>query len=180
MSVYQEWIYRSPHFFFAAIEKLRETDPDAAEKFEFHQIGRTPDWLKSMADRFGMGEQLISHGVLPHDEVIATLDTMDACLVTSLKVPGGADYCLASKTFDYIQAHKLLLGFVAEGSQRKFLEAVHGSVICPPDAAVENAQKLSRIAKKLDRFNFCKDELKKYRRCATAGALANIVLSTLR
>ncbi len=180
LPVNQQWIYRTPIYFFKAIQYLRQESPDIASRFEFHQIGDTPQWLTEMAASFELQDQFVSHGVVAREQVAETLAKMDACLVTSIKVPGGDDYCLASKTFDYIQANKLLLSFVARGSQKQFCEAVGGSEIFDPDEISMNAERLRNLLKRTRSSRFETGVLRTYQRRETTTRLACLINNLLK
>lgn len=175
LPVHQDWLYRSPYFFFSALDKLRQQDPASAKRFQFHQIGSTPSWLSEMAVEFGLSDQIVSHGIVPQEQVPQILQQMDACLITSIKVPAGEDFCLASKTFDYIQARKLLLGFVCNGSQKSFLKTAGGAYILDPDQTERNAKSLQRLLPRERSFQFHAAALEKYDHNETAGSLAKLL-----
>ena len=130
---HEDWSYRSPLYFFRAWRALRDVDPAAAKRLRFHHIGKAPPWLAAMASEYGVEAQCTFHGQIPKQDVAALLDRMDAQLATSMKRPDGGDYCLASKTFDYIVARKPILAFVTEGSQKDFLAASGAALLFDPD-----------------------------------------------
>ena len=68
---------------------------------------------------------------MPKHELRLALDQMDLQLATSMKRPIGGDYCLASKSFDYLLARKPIVAVVTEGSQKDFLEASGAAVMGP-------------------------------------------------
>lgn len=144
----QRWIYRTPYFFFRAWNRLRTTRPELADRFEFHYIGQLPDWLPRMADTFDLGAHCVWHGLKPKQQAQEILEHSDALLSTSIKVLDGEDYCLASKTFDYIAAGKPVLGFVCPGTQRDFLVSSNISVLFDPDDPDASARQLAEIVEK--------------------------------
>ena len=79
-------------------------DHALGDRIEFHYVGHLPDWLPEMADAFGLGQLCTRHGLKPEaSETQGILEGGDAfAFSTSIKVLDGEDYCLASKTFDYI------------------------------------------------------------------------------
>lgn len=171
----QRWIYRTPYFFFRTWARLREINPDLGNRLEFHYVGELPDWLSEMADAFGLGSFCTWHGLKPKQETQEILEGSDALLSTSIKVLGGEDYCLASKTFDYIAAGKPILGFVCPGTQRDFLEKSSISVLFDPDDTEGSCRQLGELVehgltKKVDlRY------LSAYSSLSTTRQLAEIV-----
>jgi len=135
----EDWSYRSPLYFFRAWQALARTNPTAAGRIRFHHIGATPPWLETMAADHGLADQCKWWGMLPKQELTTALQTMDIQLATSMKRERGGDYCLASKTFDYLLARKPILAFVTDGSQQDFLRASGAAIICDPDDAEHSA-----------------------------------------
>lgn len=142
---HEDWSYRSPLYFFRAWQALRGIDPAAAKRLRFHHIGKVPPWLAAMAKDHGVEAQCTFHGQIPKQDVAALLDRMDAQLATSMKRPDGGDYCLASKTFDYIVARKPIIAFVTEGSQKDFLAASGAALLFDPDDAQGSARALRAL-----------------------------------
>jgi hypothetical protein len=176
----QRWIYRTPYFFFRAWARLRETSPALGDRLEFHYVGHLPDWLPEMADAFGLGQLCTWHGFKPKQETQDVLEGSDALLATSIKVLDGEDYCLASKTFDYIAAGKPVLGFVCPGTQRDFLVGSNISVLFDPDDAEGSASQLGTlvengVTRKVD-FGY----LETYSSLSTTRQLADIVAQLSR
>jgi glycosyltransferase involved in cell wall biosynthesis len=175
----QRWIYRTPYFFFRAWKAFRDTYPDLAQRFEFHYVGNTPDWLPAMADSFGLTGQCTWHGFKSREETAAILDECDAMLSTSIKVENGEDYCLASKTFDYILARKPVLGFVCPGSQRNFLIGANIAALFDPD----DPQRCASQLRSLIENGFCKEVdhayLERFSSRATTKQLADLIKATV-
>jgi hypothetical protein len=171
----QRWIYRTPYFFFRAWAHLRRTNPALGDRLEFHYVGHLLDWLLEMADAFGLGHLCTWHGFKPKHETQDILEGSDALLSTSIKVPDGEDYCLASKSFDYIAAGKPVLGFVCPGTQRDFLVRSNISVLFDPDDPEGSARQLGElvengVSRKIDR-----GYLETYSSLSTTRQLAEIV-----
>ena len=171
----QRWIYRTPYFFFRAWARLRETNPALGDRLEFHYVGQLPDWLPEMADAFGLGQLCTWHGVKPKQEAQDILEGSDALLSTSIKVVDGEDYCLASKTFDYIAAGKPVLGFVCPGTQRDFLVGSNIAMLFDPDDAEGSARQLGGLVEQGMTRKVDLGYLETYSSLATTRQLAEIV-----
>lgn len=171
----QRWIYRTPYFFFRAWKAFREAYPDSRDQFEFHYIGQMQNWLAEMADEFGLSEHCTWHGFKSKQETKVLLDGCDAMLSTSIKVENGEDYCLASKTFDYIVAKKPVLGFVCPGSQRDFLKGANISVLFEPDDSAENSNKLRKITEVGIRQEINHSFLDRFSAIATTEEMAKVI-----
>ncbi len=138
----EDWLYRSPHFFFKAIRKLIDLKPELKDKLIVKFAGNKPDWFDDMVKEFGLSSIVRHLGFVSHEDSIRILEESDALLLTSLKVIGGEDYFIAGKTFEYIIARKPIIGFVCEGAQKDFLKNSGVAIICDPDKTEESAQKL--------------------------------------
>lgn len=175
----QRWIYRTPYFFFRAWKIFRDTYPDLAQRFEFHYVGNLPDWLPAMAGEFGLTEQCTWHGFKPKAETDAILGDCDAMLSTSIKVENGEDYCLASKTFDYIAARKPVLGFVCPGTQRDFLAGAGIAALFDPDDPKQCARQLHNLIENGVRQEIDHTYLERYSSLVTTKQLADLIRTTI-
>lgn len=138
----EDWKYRSPYFFFKALNALFEIAPELKNKIEFHYAGNQPDWLIDQLNEFNLIDIYKYQGYLNSREIKEFHLSCDAYLMTSVKVIGGKDYCIASKTFSYLEGGKPILGFVTEGEQQNILKNIGTSIIFNPDRSTENAYKL--------------------------------------
>ena len=86
-----------------------------------------------MAEEFGVKDECVFHCFVPKPKAMRLIEGFDGFLCTSMKRADGGDYCLASKTFDYVRFRKPLLGFVCEGAQKNFLIQSGCSAVCDPD-----------------------------------------------
>jgi glycosyltransferase involved in cell wall biosynthesis len=141
----EDWSYRSPLYFFKAWAALDRLMPDIGARLRFHHIGSEPAWLNEMAAAFGVADRCTAWGFQPKQKVQNILSNMDAMLSTSMKRLDGEDYCLASKTFDYILTGKPILAFVTPGAQREFLEGSGAALIFDPDQPAEAAASMAEL-----------------------------------
>ena len=171
----EDWSYRSPAYFFAAMRELRRTNPEAADRIRFHHIGRVPPWLEQMAAEYGVADQCKFWGFVQKQDLPGVLEGMDALLATSMKRLDGGDYFLASKTFDYLEAKKPILAFVAEGSQRDFLENSGAALIFDPDRPHDNAERLAGLLDGSVPLMLDADFINLYHRRNAARQLAGLI-----
>ncbi len=176
----QRWIYRSPYFFFRAWARLRATNPMLGNRLEFHYVGHVPTWLEEMAAGFGLREFCTWHGVKSKQDTEHILSCSDALLSTSIKVVDGEDYCLASKTFDYIAAGKIVLGFVCPGAQRDFLLQANISVLFDPDDVSGSARTLGEVVEHGVRRDVNTQFLETYSSLSTTNKLADLIIRLCR
>lgn len=171
----EDWSYRSPLYFFRAWQALARAHPAAAARIRFHHIGSTPSWLEGMAADHGVSAQCKWWGLLPKQDLAEVLRTMDVQLATSMKREDGGDYCLASKTFDYLVARKPIVAFVTDGSQHDFLRASGAAIICDPDDPEGSSAKLaSLLSGKMD-LKLNPDYLNRFHRREAASQMAAIL-----
>ncbi|MBK8339065.1 MAG: hypothetical protein IPK99_03185 [Flavobacteriales bacterium] len=141
----EDWLYRSPHFFFKALAALRVERPEIADLLRIELAGHIPDWLRAMVAEHGLEELVVFHGRLGHREALALQARCDALLITSSKVIGGQDYSIAGKTFEYFQTLRPILAFVSEGAQKRILQRSGLCLLCPPDDLVTSALVLEQM-----------------------------------
>lgn len=129
----EDWLYRSPYFFFRSLGRLLEQNPELRERVEVHFAGHRPAWLSEQIRESGLEDICHHAGFLDHDDVILFQRNCDMLLITSSKVIGGRDYSIAGKTFEYFSIGKPILAFVCEGAQKDILEKSGMALICDPD-----------------------------------------------
>lgn len=130
----EEWIYRSPYFFFKALAGVFEKHPVLKEKIFFAHIGGMPNWAKKMAADFKLQNNIIDYGFVKSNDLQAITEDFGALLLTTEKISNGKSFCLPSKTFDYIKYRKPILSFVKEGDLKEFLINSDIGYIIDPDA----------------------------------------------
>ena len=141
-SAKEEWIYRTPYFFFKSLARLFNKHPLLRKKVFFGHIGDTPQWLYRMAKEFGVQDNIMSYGFVKKDELASVVQNFSAFLATTEKIPVNKSFCLPSKTFDYIKYGKPIIGFVKQGDYSEFLEKANMGVIIDPDNISEATEKL--------------------------------------
>jgi len=139
----QDWLYRSPWFFFRALQRLNEQNPGLGRRISVKFAGKTPPWLIGMIESFGLKDQVTLMGEVPHHRSLEFQRECDALLITSAKQLGGRDYSIAGKTFEYLQIQRPVVAFVCDGAQKDLLEEAGTALICDPD---DPEQAVSQLA----------------------------------
>jgi glycosyltransferase involved in cell wall biosynthesis len=130
----QDWLYRSPYFFFKIIAYLKEKHPETAARLRIKLAGRKEPWLEDMVAAYGLQDQVEHLGQMSHAQSIAFQATCDMLLITSAKqLDGSSDYSIAGKTFEYFQQMRPILAFVCKGAQKEILIEAGSALICDPD-----------------------------------------------
>lgn len=164
----QDWLYRSPYFFFQAISKLFQIEPSLKSKIKIIIAGSKPEWLDEMINDFGLREQINQVGFLNHNDSLRLQNEADALLMTSAKVYGGNDCFIAGKTFEYMVMNKPIFSFVAQGAQKDILTPSGLSINFNPDDADETAKKLHQILINGMELNTNENYIRQFdRRCLT-------------
>lgn len=140
----ENWIYRSPYFFFKAINEYKKINP-LGKKIIFHYIGNPPAWLKNMIAEFKLNNDVILHGFKNKRKALEIQNTWDSILATSEKIEGRKHFCLPSKTFDNVATQKPILAFITDGTQMNFYSKISQALILNPDDASKNAKLLSQL-----------------------------------
>lgn len=175
----EDWLYRSPYFFFKALKELFIKKPDLKKRVKVKFAGDIPDWINSMVEENNLQENCIFLGRVSLNESIVFQQSCDVLLITSSKVLNGEDYSIAGKTFEYFSMHKPIIAFVAAGAQKRMLEKSGCALICDPDMTNESAEKLDSLFNGKIRFKPDEVFLKNLSRKELTGQLAAVIKSTL-
>jgi glycosyltransferase involved in cell wall biosynthesis len=171
----EDWLYRSPYFFLRALAALIARRPEIRSRVRVRFAGDRPDWLQPQVDHFGLGDVVTQIGRLSHQDSLAFQASCDALLVTSMKVPGGRDYCIAGKTFEYLTTGKPILGIVTDGEQRDFLLASGAAVVADADDVDAAARAIEQLVDGGTAPPPNRNALAGYHRRETARQMAAIV-----
>jgi Glycosyl transferases group 1 len=176
----QDWLYRSPYFFFKAIQQLNITDPPLGNKLKIRFAGKIHGWLKDMIASFGLEKQVDLMGEISHKESLSFQEDCDVLLITSAKQIGGRDYSIAGKTFEYLQMQKPIIAFVADGAQKDLLKKGGTALICDPDNTEESVKLLSGLFKGSIHLNPDNNYLQGLSRKSLTERLAKIISSQVK
>lgn len=175
----EDWLYRSPYFFFKTLQQFIKKYPDLAELIKVEFIGTKPEWLLEMVKEFQLEDRVTLKGFLPHEESISFQKECDALLGTSMKVVGGRDYCIAGKSYEYIAQQKPILAFMTEGSQKDFFAESGISLIFHADDIEKNVELLKDFINGKINFYPNKEFMKQINTKQTTEKLANIIKKVL-
>lgn len=142
-----DWLYRSPLYFFKLLSSLFESFPEYRHKVYFNYIGEVTDWLKAMVYDNKLENNVIFHGFLSYSETKEKELGFDYLLSTSEKTIENDHYCLPSKLFNYLEASKPIFAFINEGPQMELIKNINCGVILNPD---EGSKSLLIFKKHLD------------------------------
>ena len=176
----QDWLYRSPYFFFKAIQGLNAKFPDLGKRIKIKFAGKVPDWLREMVSSFGLENQVTLIGQISHGESLAFQEQCDALLITSAKQIGSRDYSIAGKTFEYLQMQKPIVAFVCEGAQKDLLQQGGTALICEPDDTEGSILLLKNLFAGNLSLQPNTDFLKGLSRQVLSARLANIIFSQVK
>lgn len=171
----EDWLYRSPYFFFKTLRQFIKTYPDLAELIKVEFIGTKPEWLVEMIKEFTLEKHVTLKGFLPHEESIAFQKTCDALLGTSMKVIGGRDYCIAGKSYEYIAQQKPILAFMTKGVQKDFFAKSGISLIFDADDTEKNVERFKNFINGEVSFYPNREFIKEIHTKETTKKLANII-----
>lgn len=171
----EDWLYRSPWFFFRSLAVLLKRRPDLGERLRVRFVGTPEPWLKEQINEHGLGDVVELPGRMSQEECLQFQQSCDALLLTSVKVIGGRDYCIAGKSFEYLVSGRPVVGFVTEGEQRDFLEGAGIAVICDPEQPESSALQLEHLIEGRIELTRCQDYVDTYERENTVIELLRIV-----
>ncbi len=175
----EDWLYRSPYFFFRAINQLFLACPELRQRVRIKFAGTKPPWIDDQINEFGLQGVVEFVGRLHHAAVLKFQKQCDALLITSSKIVGGADYSIASKTFEYFMLEKPIIAFVAEGAQKVILTESGLSVDCDPDDPQNAAEQLAKLIYREKTVSIDRDYVGRFHRRECTAQLARIVRSTV-
>jgi glycosyltransferase involved in cell wall biosynthesis len=145
----EDWLYRSPEFFFRALVALRQIAPETYDRLDVHLVGSIPDWLPRMIDTHELQAKITLFGPVTRSRSLELQRGFDALLITSSKVIGGRDYSIAGKTFEYISTGLPIIAFVCEGAQRDLLATTGLAQICDPDDLQNAVAGLRKVVERI-------------------------------
>lgn len=172
---FEDWTYRSPYYFLKTLARLFQLWPDYRDRIRFRIAGSQPEAIREMIAQFNLQEQTELIGFLPKSEMANFYQECDFALATSVKVPGGRDYCIAGKTYECYQNSLPILGFVCDGAQRENLSESGFARIFDPDQTDESAEQLHRLFSEGQGFMPNKNYLKHFDPGSTSAELAGIL-----
>jgi glycosyltransferase involved in cell wall biosynthesis len=173
----EDWLYRSPFFFFRAVAELLRSRPALRKQLGLRFAGKKPPWFDEQVRTFGLTDIVEHVGFLAHADALRFQTEADCLLVTSSKVIGGDDYSIAGKTFEYFSAKKPILAFVCPGAQKDILERSGMAVICDPDATGASAIQIGELMDGAQTLCPDSDFLNSLHRRRLTGQLAQVLLS---
>jgi hypothetical protein len=141
----EDWLYRSPFFFFRSMRRLLESNPSLRQRVLIRFAGLEPEWFRDQVVSSGLDDVVEHLGYLDYPSVLEFENECDCLLITSAKVLGGADYSIAGKTFEYLSMRRPILAFVTEGAQKEILLKSGMAVICDPDDVEGATSRLSDL-----------------------------------
>jgi hypothetical protein len=177
--VKEDWLYRSPFFFFKILEKVLSINPILNDFIELHFVGIKPNWMDKMLSEFNLPIRIKFHGQKPYDECKQIIRSFDSVLITSAKRIGGLDWALPSKIFDYISSNKAIIGVTPQGATSRFIESTNTGIVIDPDNENESVQKLNCLFMEGLALEINVKELYLYTRFNTAALLAKSIKSIL-
>jgi glycosyltransferase involved in cell wall biosynthesis len=142
----EDWLYRSPYFFLLGLRRFADRHPALAARLRVKFAGAVPDWLPAMLRDTGTEPLVDLLGWISHREGAALARTADALLLTSAKVIGGRDYSVAGKFFEYVGAHRPVLGVLTDGAMRDLAVESGLGVLADPDDTDGVADAIASIA----------------------------------
>ncbi|MEO6348089.1 MAG: glycosyltransferase [Aquaticitalea sp.] len=141
----EDWLYRTPYFFFKSLQKLFQLNPEFKERITVKFAGNKDIWFDAMVKEFDLQANVEHLGWMSHEDSIKFQKSCDFLLITSSKVIDGKDYSIAGKTFEYFTIQKPILAYVADGAQKDILQQSNLAHSLSIDDANVAAEKLKEV-----------------------------------
>ncbi len=135
---------QTPDYFLRAVADLLSRRTEIRAQMQAVFVGMLPKSTAEIIDRFDLHTVVQHTGYLPHDEVIAYLQTADVLWMTVGRGEG-SESISTSKLFEYFGAKKPVLGLVPEGAAREALEHYGAGVFVEPDSIYEISAAIERL-----------------------------------
>ncbi len=121
---------RSHVYLLAALDRLREADPDLASTVELHLAG-----VLTATDRdYAQHPAVRLRGYLPHAESVALIRSADLLFLPMHNLPPGERMSIVpGKTYEYLASGRPILAAVPDGDARDLLEEAGTARLCRPD-----------------------------------------------
>jgi len=178
--VKEDWLYRSPYFFFKALADLFTRRPEWRSRIFFHHIGATPEWLLPMAEEMGLKDNVVPHGFQVLEKTLELQKSFDLLLATSEKVIGNEHYCLPSKLFTYLRSGKPVLGFITPGVQHDFISNSGMGPICAPDELDKASLIMEKLFEEGYRQQLNIEYLRQFSNTIATGRLIDLTRKTIK
>jgi glycosyltransferase involved in cell wall biosynthesis len=169
------WLYRTPYYFFRILSRLFDKKPILKKKILFHYIGEPEIWFYDMIKEFRLQDNVKCHGYLKHSEVLDKEKCFDYLLITSEKTSSNNHYCLPSKIFNYLSASKPILAFVTDGPQKDLIEKVNCGLVFNPDSIDDATERLLKTFENGVKLKVNSKEFEKYELDTTNLTFTRIV-----
>lgn len=176
----EDWLYRSPHFFFRALARLFGRKPELRKRIRVRFVGAHPDWLREQVREFNLSDVVEFLGFLNHEDCLAFQAASDCLLITSAKVIGGEDYCISSKSFEYITTGKPVLAVTAAGAQRDFFAKSGVAQVCDPDDPEATAAQIEKLVLGQVGMKTNREFLARFQGRAISRAVAEVLQELVR
>ena len=141
----EQWIYRSPYFFFRILNGFFSKYPGFKGRIEVVFAGAEPVWLSQMINEYDLQGSVRHIGKLSKQEVEDFERSADYLLITSSKRQGRKDYSIAGKTYEYVSLEKTIIACVTESAQKDLLEPTGLAVVLDPDDLEKSIDVLKQL-----------------------------------
>ncbi len=158
----EDWLFRTPYYFFRILNKLIESRVILEDSIIFHYIGCDGAIVHELAKKVKLNISIVDYGYCTQKKVSVLQNTFDLLLATSEKVIGKNHYCLPSKLFRYLETNKPIIGFVTNGIQKEFIEKSRAGLTFNPEKEEESANKLEQLFKAGFKSNLNMDYLTEF------------------
>jgi len=144
-----------PELLFRALAHLKENAPQAAARLRFYHIGFSHVDLAALSAKYGIGEQVLQLGYLPHKEALGVLQDMDAFSLILDDTNPKSGHTIGAKVYEYLRLKKPVLAMVDEqGEAAALLRRTDSGVVIPPHHTAAVAETLRQWIETPPHFTF--------------------------
>jgi glycosyltransferase involved in cell wall biosynthesis len=125
-------------------------------KICFHHIGQSFVNLPRLAKKYGLSDQLVSHGYLEHKACLSLLAGMDGVTFILDNSHRHGDKTIGGKVYEYLRLKKPILALVPQhGEAARLIHETNSGCVLQPDQAGRIEQTLDNWRQNPPQFPFC-------------------------
>ena len=167
-----------PKWLLSAMARLKAAAPQTAAKLRFYHIGFSHVDLNTLAERYGVADQVICLGYLPHKEALSVLRSMDAFSLILDDANPLSRHTIGAKVYEYLRLRKPILALVdQQGEAAELLRRTDSGQILPPHDTSAVAATLRNWIERPPRYSF--NYIEDYSRQRLSGRFLQILEKAL-
>ncbi len=144
-----------PKLLLSAMARLKESASQTAARLRFYHIGFSHVDLSALSAKYGVADQVVQLGYLPHKEALGVLKKMDAFSLILDDANPKSKHTIGAKVYEYLRLKKPILAMVDEkGEAAALLRRTDSGLVISPQCTQTVAETLRRWIEQPPQFTF--------------------------